>query len=250
MPPIPVHIDDPITPTKTKEATAGTAAGAPPAPAPASEPATTTQPAYQAVYPPAQPGAAAVPAPTPYVPRAQPQPTRTTSVSGASDGPPAPQPGAVPVKPGQVQATPFAGALNHMYAPPPQAQNLQHNYTPTSSTIPAAPMPSGGGLRTVNLGPVSDRRISSEHPPGYVQNQYAQEMSPAQRASLDMEERSARSGSLPGGLGLGGGAGAGGGEFGGEGGVWETAKGWLSKAGAALAEGEKEVWRRIDGRGS
>lgn len=160
--------------------------------------------------------------------------------------------------------------LHNMYTPPPPlATNLQQNYAPTHSTSTSTtPLRPNAGPTTLNLGPVAspnagtdDRRVSTEHPPGYVQNAYAQEMSSAQRASLEQEE--GRKGSLVQTLGLspaaGGGAGgvlggvggAGGGGGAGEGleGAWNVAKGWIGKAGTALAEGEQEVWRRINGRG-
>ncbi|KAK4554948.1 hypothetical protein LTR86_008096 [Recurvomyces mirabilis] len=290
MPPIPVHIDDPITPAKAQGVTPQTAAQVPVSQGPASNVATTTTAAAPATYPPGQPGAAVAPAPTPYLPRAQPEPTRTTA-GGTQDqyAPPPPQPGAVPTpynhqaptttstlppppRAGETpkkQGTAFTGMLNSMYTPPPPAQNLSQNYGPTHSTSTAgiqpgqATTPLRTGPTTLNLGPVAspavgmpqDPRISSEHPPGYVQNAYAQDMSSAQRASLDQETRRE---SFVTQLGLGsdgtrsGGDGGrgGGGEGWGEGveGAWSAAKGWLGKAGTAIAEGEEQVWKRINGR--
>ncbi|KAI7166590.1 hypothetical protein D0869_00476 [Hortaea werneckii] len=292
MPPVQLHLDDPVAPQHSQGVTPQTAAADPAsATGPANNPATTTSAAAPA-YPPAQPGQAAVPAPTPYAPPAsQPAPTRT-SQPPQNGSPPPPQPGAVPVpssslppppKAGESptatakpQGTAFTGVLNQMHIPPPPQTNL----APTHSTTVAAPAagyvpPSGsGGPTTLNLGPVPPAaapssavaqdgpgRRSSEHPPGYQQNVYAQEMTPAQRASLEGEQRregfaaqlggafggnaGPRDGGLGGGM-MGGNAGSG---VGGEGeGVWGTAKSWLGAAGSKLAETEEEVWRRINGK--
>lgn len=252
---------------------------------PASNAATTTQ-AATSPYPAAQPGAAAVPAPTPYLPRAQPEPTRTTLGAQDQNAPPPPQPGAAPSPYGYIpspansippppragetprkQGTAFTAALNSMYTPPPPASGLQQNYAPTHSTStagiqpgqPVTPARVVGGLTMTNLGPVAfppgyspaeggqDRRVSTEHPQGYVQNAYAQDLSPAQRASLEQETRR---GSFVDSLGLGGDSARRSGEGWQEGAqdVWNTAKGWLGKAGSALAETEEQVWKRINGR--
>ncbi|KAK5111034.1 hypothetical protein LTR62_005409 [Meristemomyces frigidus] len=296
MPPIPVHIDDPITPAKPQGVTPQTAAsGRPASQVPASVPVTTTQAAVPP-YPAAQPGAAAAPAPTPYLLRPQPEPTRTSSTQEQDVGPPPPQPGAVPSpyshatpmtganglqqppppragEAPQKQGTAFTAMISNVYTPPAPAQNLQQNYAPThsTSTVGTAPGQATTPMRiaptTLNFGPVAspavgssqDRRVSSEHPAGYVQNVYAQDMSPAQRASLDQDTRGE---SFVSQLGLGGvgsslgdgmkGSGGGGrvGEGWSEGveGAWSAAKGWLGKAGEVIAEGEEEVWKRINGR--
>ena len=93
---------------------------------------------------------------------------------------------------------------------------------------------------------------SSAHPSGYQQNVFAQEMSPAQRASLDAQEAEDRRGSfldgLGGGVGSTGGGLSGGGSSGGaEGDVWSQVKGWVGAAGSKAAEIEGEVWRRVNG---
>ncbi|CAD6442873.1 cb2b557b-023b-4461-a44f-0eb6be1ab222 [Sclerotinia trifoliorum] len=80
-----------------------------------------------------------------------------------------------------------------------------------------------------------------EHPPGYVQNAYAAEMSSDQRRAMDIYEGQEGKG----GAGAVGGGGDGGGE---EEGIWESAKRWVGGAGSLLSEGEREVWRRINGK--
>ncbi|KAK5135483.1 hypothetical protein LTR08_005272 [Meristemomyces frigidus] len=280
MPPIPVHIDDPITPQKPQGITPQTTAAL--APTAAINVTTTTS----APYPPARPGQAAAPAPTPYLPRAQPEATRTSQQALLGENrPPPPQPGAVPVPPSQHAPTPatsslppppkagdlaapaggpqasgFTSALHQMHVPPPP----QMNYAPTRSTATATgPVtPFRSAPTTLNLGPVASAPGSAASigavgsgPPGYQQNVYAQEMSPAQRASLDMETRRE---SIAAQLGLTGGENSGGGHggFGGSGSegtageMWGKAKGWLNSAGTKLAETEEQVWRSINGNGS
>ena len=100
------------------------------------------------------------------------------------------------------------------------------------------------------MGPVSSPMAAHEpqsvHAPGYQQNAYAQEMTPAQRSSLEEQEKRE---SVVTGLGLGGG---GGGTIGGSadgggsesavesvGNVWNAVKGWASTAGEKLAETEE-----------
>jgi hypothetical protein len=249
MPPIPVHIDDPITPQKATGTTPQTAQGEQwQASAQAATTATTTQPSY----PPARPGQAAVPAPTPYIP---PQPTRTTQV--AQNGPPLPQPGAVPIPPTQQTASPLppppkpgeaAKAREASTTQPPPQMGIPApvtNYAPTHSTSTIPPPP---GPRTLNLGPVTANAAPSPaaRPEGYVQNAHAQEMSAAQRSSLEEQERRE---SVFSGVGLGGNAGGSA-----EGGVGETAasawtavKGFMGTAGEKLAGAEEEVWRRLNG---
>lgn len=93
---------------------------------------------------------------------------------------------------------------------------------------------------------------TTSHPTGYQQNLFAQELSPAQRASLDQQEETERRGSFFAGL-PGGNVGAGAGGSASEGGdtagnVWNTVKGWASAAGSKAAEVEADVWRRYGGK--
>ena len=111
-------------------------------------------------------------------------------------------------------------------------------------------------------------------PPGYRQDCYAQEMTAAQRASLDMEVRrnslaqqlEGRRKSFAQTLGFtredsseglvgnaggnntgSGGYGSGGAGDGAAGDIWGMAKGWWNTAGAKLAETEEVVWKRVGG---
>ena len=258
MPPIPVHIDEPITPskaqgvtqktpqpdpTKTTSADAGVTTAAAGGPPPA--------------YPRAQPAAAPVPGAPPFAP---PTPTRTTQ-SPQDAVPPPPQPGAVPTPSAQPtsslppppragQGSAFTSALNAMHAPPPQI-----NLAPTHSTDPSTPTRQYQPATTVNLGPVNPPpSVSASHPTGYQQNLFAQEMSPAQRASLDQQEESERRGSMFAGLPGGQSGGAGGNGVIGEdasqtaGNMWNAMKGWASAAGSKVAEAEAAAWKKIEGK--
>lgn len=90
------------------------------------------------------------------------------------------------------------------------------------------------------------RRPSLEHPPGYQQNPYAADLTPAQRAAQEQAETRE---SIGGGLPLGGILPGGVLPGGGEGGVWDQAKGLLEKVGSGLSEVEKDVWKRFSGQG-
>ncbi|KAF2772980.1 hypothetical protein EJ03DRAFT_150547 [Teratosphaeria nubilosa] len=280
MPPVPVHIDDPITPTKAKGVVpqtlpfGGTAAVTT---------TTTTQGQTGLPYPVARPGQTAVPAPTPYIPSPQPAPLPTRTTSLAQNDPPPPLPGAVPVPTGK-----YAPQAPSTLPPPPKAgetlkqqqdqRALQAQQMPFTSTLPAPelnPAPTyststtttplrRAGPTTLNMGAVGPPghtpTVNSEHPSGYQQDIYAQEMSPAQRASLDREDSARRPGLVQS-LGLSPGGSAGGQGLGGVDGIvngqdmsemagkaWESAKKWFGDASTKLAETEEEVWRRINGK--
>lgn len=253
MPPIPVHIDAPISPSRTK-------AAPPQAALAASDQATSSDPTSAQAYPAARPGAPAAPGPTPYLSRPQPAPTRTTDPSSAPhDLPPAPQPGAVPQPPTQPAPStlpppphaslPSPAVPHQLHIPPPQ-QNL----APTATTDPTPRGRPGPGPTTLDLGPVSGAAPAPAlHPPGYRQDAYAQELSPAARASLDEQQASEKRtsgifgglGDLPGSGGVGGGGALDGGAGAEE--VWRKVKGWGSVAGEKAAEVHGEVWKWIDG---
>jgi hypothetical protein len=263
MPPIPVHIDEPITPSKPQGITSQTTQPDPTKTTSADAGVTTTAASGPPpAYPQAQPAHPAVPGATPF---AQPTPTRT-SQSPQDAVPPPPQPGAVPSplaqstptsslppppRAGGQQGSAFTSALNAMHAPPPQI-----NLAPTHSTDPSTPHRQQPAT-TVNLGPVQPPpSMAASHPTGYQQNLFAQEMSPAQRASLDQQEATERRGSMFSGL-PGGPSGSannnGGGVIGDDasqtaGNVWNTVKGWASAAGSKVAEAEAAAWKTIEGK--
>lgn len=101
-------------------------------------------------------------------------------------------------------------------------------------------------------------RKSLEHPPGYVQNPYAADMTPEQRFATQKSPGSPSLGygngvkspgilgglASPGkGMGILNGTGAAGdGE-----GVWGVVGGWVRGVGKKVGEVEGEVWRRING---
>lgn len=105
------------------------------------------------------------------------------------------------------------------------------------------------------MGPVLTN--SAQHPPGYVQNAYAQELNPAQRASLEVQEAQERqqggggfAAGLLGGTGDGGIAtgGNGAGESVGE--AWDAVKNWSEGAGKRVsqlyAETHDAAWKWIN----
>ncbi|EME88104.1 uncharacterized protein MYCFIDRAFT_62671 [Pseudocercospora fijiensis CIRAD86] len=240
MPPIPVHIDDPITPSK-----------------PHDEPSLANTGTSTTAYPPAQPGAAAAaPAPTTYIPNAQPNPTPTRTAMRAGNSPPPPAPGAVPVPPGHnatvtapstLPPPPKAGETaalkqSHITQPPPQMiiPPPQSNYAPVHGTTPTTQTQARDGPTTINFGAAPAPQTSAgSHPPGYHQDTNAQELSSAARASLDQHERRE---SFANNLGFGGGDSANDTAAN----VWNTVKGWANTAGNSLAEAEKQVWERIN----
>ncbi|KAK2630250.1 hypothetical protein QTJ16_001070 [Diplocarpon rosae] len=200
-------------------------------------------------YPPARPGAPAIPAPTAdaqhYAPL-QPTPTSKTE----DKGPPAPQPGALPIPKTVVPPPPKAG---EPYQPQPTTAPAQQTYPPQMAFIP--PIVSSGyqptksstsignaasGPYPVSLPQAADdpRRGSLEHPPGYHQNVYASELTSDQRRAQEAEEANNSSG-----FGIPDSGGAGG--FDSEG-VWNTAKKWAQQAGDKISATERDVWRKIN----
>lgn len=260
MPPIPIYSDAPITPTQAKGVTPQTAFEPTSTTNP---PATTTQDSSSA-YPAAQPGAAAVPAPTGTVPTLRAPPTRTVPSAGqAQNGPPPPQPGAVPTPPTQAMSTtntppPQAGSTPfqfppvtttppQMFIPPPPTNAARRHSTQLSTPSSTRTGPTTIPLGVVNLPP--SPHVIAESPGGYVQNAYAQEMSAAQRASLEAQEaaeRNVRRGSLQhifAGARNDGDLPA----TAGEDGVWGAVRGWASGVGKKAVELEGSVWKRVNG---
>ena len=200
MPPIPVYSDAPITPQHPDGITPSTTS-AHAADQSAPNPTQTTDlPASNTVPsggpPPPQPGA------VPYPP-AQPG-ARPPAPTGSYASPPQPQPGSVPTVTATVTQTttiqsPFPSNLPPQFGLPPPTQN----FAPTKSTAAAAapaglpslhqhPLPAAPPVQGANPynsrgtdGPaLGERRHSIEHPPGYMQNPYAADGTPEQRARL------------------------------------------------------------------
>ena len=246
-----IHTEDPIKPAKASgltRQTAHTNAGDP-----SQSAQTTTSSPY--AYPSAQPGAIA------------PTPTSTT-VQSSSYGAPAPQPGAAPVPPTPTVA-PRAGvppppkvgekALSpEHYAPVHSAQAQPQPYPPQMSQSvmdhPLRALPPGSTTSTstepsfnpsaqpssisssTDVGP----RASLEHPPGYVQNPFASDMTPDQRFAAEHEQGN-RSENLPS-LGYiddpkGPRPGLEDDQT-----VWGTAKKWVKEMGDKASKLEKEAW--------
>lgn len=219
MPPIPIHKDDPIAPTKADGITPQTAANNPPPPTrttPAYAPATTTQDSSNP--PPPQPGARPA------------APTASTAQSDYTASPAPPQPG--PTATVVTTETRLGGPPPQFTNPPPSDSALAGRSTTTLTTA------SKPGPTTLNYGPAASpyqaadsaaaapTRTSLEHPPGYAQ---APDNAP-----------------FTAGGGIGGSGGLGGqGQGSEEGGVGAAAWNVLSKAGEALKKGEEAAWKAL-----
>ncbi len=249
---IQVHTQEPISPAKASGVSLQTADK--PVGSISQTASTTTAASYG--YPPAKPGAA-VPTPT------------TTSKSTYS--PPAPQPGTAPVPPPPTITTkpslpppPKAGekpmppeyyAPGHSTPTKPQPYPAQMAQPPlgsypngippvstTSTTEPSFPLSAPPiNLPAVSAG--SPTRASLEHPPGYVQNPYASDMTPAQRLAAPQPENESETSPSLGFTDNTQGNHAG---FGEEESVWSMATKWAKKKGEQASELHGQVWEKID----
>ena len=247
------HTQDPISPANTEGVTPKTAY----------KPKGTSQPAETTVteahnYPLAQPGAAA------------PTPTRTSALS-FTHGPPPPQPGAVatsapplPTAKTSLPPPPKAGEKPmppEHYAPAQAVPTHSQPYPPQMAHPPLGPSPSGMLPRSttstttqpsftpsapsaeLSASTESPSRLSLEHPPGYVQNQYASDMTPAQRLAAVRQEK--QSDTVPS-LGYTNSNASGSAGYGEREGVWDMATRWAKKKGEQASELHGQVWERID----
>lgn len=250
MPPIDLFTNAAINPVKASAVTAETSS---PRHDEGSNPsASTTTSNAAANYPQAQPGIAAVPAPTAAASRYAPASVQPTSTA-TSELPHAPQPGAFPapypssnilpppktgeayVQPPRIEAAPSPQYYPpQMQVPPP---TTPYRAQPTASTTSTTKTP-------MSTYPVvfptsqyeAGRQSTVEGPPGYSQNPYASDLTPEQRRASDamVEEGGlGRSENTSGVTSLGVDA-------------WATAKNWAQKAGERISEVETEVWKRIN----
>ncbi|KAA8568745.1 hypothetical protein EYC84_007740 [Monilinia fructicola] len=214
----------------------------------------------------------------------KPQPTRT--IKEDSEVPPAPQPAAFPKPTTGFAGDGYASQVKTVVPPPPRAGHststmprhthagqrevdgvdggtlqcpLQMNIPPPSVTrAPFSSTMTGtesadtedNASSTGFCWALHMRNIVGTH--DRVGNAYAAELSSDQRRALDVHEgERGRNRSASGSMGVFGGGGGGGGgstDDGGEDeGIWGSAKRWVGSAGSKLSEGEKEVWRRING---
>ena len=249
---IQVHTQEPISPAKASGVSPQTVdkpVGS------ISQTASTTRAASHD-YPPAKPGAA-VPIPT--------------ATSKSMYSPPAPKPGATPVPPPPTTTAkpnlpppPKAGEKPmppEYYAPvqstpttlqpyPPQmAQPPLRSYpngippgSTTSTSEPSFPLSAAStDLAAASAG--SPTRASLEHPPGYVQNPYASDMTPAQRLAAPQRENDSETSPSLGFTDNAKGIHAGVGE---EESVWSMATKWAKKKGEQASELHGQVWEKID----
>lgn len=249
---IQVHTQEPISPAKASGVSPQTTDK--PVGGISQTASTTTTASYG--YPPAKPGAVV---PTP------------TATSKSTNIPPAPQPGTAPVPPPPTTTTkpglpppPKAGEKPmppEYYAPvhptptkpqpyPPQmAQPPLGSYpngippgSTTSTTEPSFPL-SALPIKLPEASAGSPTRASLEHPPGYVQNPYAADMTPAQRLSAPQQENESETSPSLGFTDNAKGVHAG---FGEEESVWSMATKWAKKKGEQASELHGQVWEKID----
>jgi len=238
---IPVYTTSPIHASKASGATPQTSSVNSNLTVPATTPATTSA-TSSSPYPPAQPQAAAFPAPTSsaqqqYAPL---QPTPTTK--SAADGPAPPQPGAVPIAQNAVPSLPKVGEKyepTHSSLPQSMPQPYQTSIPPSNTAFRAQPVASTTTSASAPYGsypvPIAAEygapRQSFEHPPGYQQDAYASELTSDQRRAQDANNSSSGSTESVGGINTDN--------------IWNTTKQWASTAGKKISETESEIWRRI-----
>ena len=214
-----------VEPTRTTTA----ANDAPPPPQPGAMPIARTAAPLTASQ------ASSIPPP----PRAGDGPTATSAFSS---------PAAITPSPSTTSAT--VQDLPSQLSVPPPSQNA----APTHSTVPATTISYGGQYRPAN-GQTSrvppavlaaqsqgETGISPEHPPGYVQNPYADMMS---RTQLETNNGLGRT---SGGMGLGGNSDSHAESSENEPSLWDTAKKWVGEAGKGLQQLEEEAWKRVNGK--
>lgn len=249
---IPIHSEDPISPAKPSGITPQTAydsnAGNP------SQPAKFTAPSPY-TYPPAQPAAAAS------------TPTRTIP---HSYGPPAPQPGAAPAplvppaptitskpslppppKVGEKPLSPEHYAAVHSTPAQPQPYPSQMSQAtvdhpfkglPPGSTT-STPFNSSAERNNVSSSTEMPVRASLEHPPGYVQNPFASDMTPDQRFAAEQQQEN-RSDSLSS-LGYIDNPKVSRPSLEEDETAWGTAKKWMKETGEQVSKLGEEVWDKL-----
>lgn len=252
MAPIPVYTKSPINAASASGVTSQTvpqeeASTSNSVPVSASTTSTTTS-----AYPPARPGAPAVPAPTGtaaqrYAPL---QPTKTTS--SEAEGPPMPQPGATPAPLSRhVPPPPRAGETYHpeQTSAPQQPSSIPPQFAIPPPTAAFGGLPPKSSTSTSNTASSSypvqipsaesgAPRRSLEHPPGYQQNVYASDMTSEQRRAHEANNASnfggRESAEKVGAMDSDGSS------------VWNTAMKWAQQTGEKLSKAETEVWRKIN----
>ena len=246
-----MHTQEPISPAKASGVSLQTAdrpVGN------VSQTASTTTTAFYG-YPSAKPGAAV---PTP------------TATLKSTYGPPAPQPGTAPApaasttiaKP-SLPPPPKAGEKPmplEYYAPVHPTPTTVPPYPPQMAQSPLGSYPSGvpPGSTTFFAEPLfphpaapitlpaasagSPARASLEHPPGYIQNPYASDMTPAQRLAAAQQENDSNTSPS---LGFTDNAKSNAG-FVEEESAWSMASKWAKKKGEQASELHGQVWEKID----
>ncbi|KAL6713490.1 hypothetical protein ACLMJK_008955 [Lecanora helva] len=204
---VPIHSQDPIAPTKASGVTSPTQVPRLDIP---SNSATATPTASQR-YSPARPGAA-VPTPTSTTAGSTKNGLPTTQQAAVAAQspmttakpslPPPPKSGEKPQPPEYYSAVPSQPAKPQPYPPqmsqPPLGPDSM-GVPPASTTSPTTTASFDTTLTPTSLSVSGEEssRTSLEHPPGYVQNPYASEMTPDQRRAIEQQENERKSETVP-----------------------------------------------------
>lgn len=248
---IPIHTSDPINPAKATAVTPQTSSSSSHLQSSSSQPTASTTASHG--YPTARPG------------QGVPTPTKTAKLASGS-APAPPQPGAVP------EPAPPAVTARAVLPPPPKAGErplppeayvVRHSTTAPPVTVPPPPYPAqmsqtlsdnpAYGVPPSSTTSTTTRpsfasnpdlshhlppKSSLEHPPGYVQNQHATDLTAEQRSAIEQEEAMNRShaGPLLGETGSGTATG-----------MWESAKVFAGQVGQKAGELHTDIWDKING---
>ncbi|KAI9843780.1 MAG: hypothetical protein M1837_006141 [Sclerophora amabilis] len=250
------NAESPVTYTNS-DAYPAARPGAAPGPAPTGSvqqnvakaplPTATPTKVFSQTPPPPQPGAFPIPQASSQAPKsALPPPPKPGEAASARA-----QTGSSQVEPSSLpQITPQHPPLT---SPPSVISTPQASRSITSSSTRRASYIQPGSLpfapstptRTDPAATGGQRRQSLVHPPGYVQNPRAADLTPDQRSANEASNDSTPLGGL-----LGGGDGPRQSVFNLDGedgdGIWDTAKKWAKTAGEKVSEAEHEVWKRLN----
>lgn len=267
---IQVHTADPVSPAKASAVTPQTRYA--PAPTHRPQPSATVTATRHNDYSLARPG------------QSVPTPTKTQAPAPASREPPPPQPGA------SSNSLPPSTTARATLPPPPKAGEKllpSQHYNPAATPPPSLPQPYPPQMAQPSLftpaagippasttstftdpffdpsaqptpirhpSPGTRSRASIEHPTGYVQNQYATEMTAEARfAQLQQEQQNSskppepvlgyvpqtsrsRAGSTASNTVAAGGE------------LWQGVKGWMGGFGDRVAQGEGKAWDWLNGK--
>lgn len=193
-------------------------------------------------------------------------PTPTNTVASTSiDNPPPPQPGATPVPqptakpvlpppPKDGEALTSYASINHVHAqsqPTPAAllgpNRQRHPGTSATSTATDRTFADIAPQTNLFAQGTSTAEASRDHPPGYVQNPYASDMTPDQRFMIEQRETQNGSGIKPS-LDYNDNASKKGSVLHEDDNMWNSAVEWGKEKGKQLGDLHEKVWDSIGGK--